>query len=155
MTEFDNYEHLNSDSNIGKPELETLDYKPEQPKCKTCDVCGEKWSPRHFWYCKGKKSTEQPITSKEEAEEVARELFKVSEQPVGCPDLETAHLGIPNKTEQPNPNAMVFEQIEGCCDIIDKLLKELKPQTDDVKDCMVTHKSWRVNNLKHLKEAFE
>ncbi len=93
---------------IDKPELETLDYKPEckcadcnlppeqRPDCqskqpvsapqetlgfnshvikpgarankaedasqdskeKKCDLCGEKWSPRHFWYCKGK--TEQP-----------------------------------------------------------------------------------------------
>ena len=23
------------------------------PKEKKCDLCGEKWSPRHFWRCKG------------------------------------------------------------------------------------------------------
>jgi len=59
--------------------------------------------------------------------------------------------------EQPDPsqNAMIFEQIEGCCDIIVNLLKELTPQTEDVKGCLITHKSWRVNNLKHLRGAFE
>lgn len=31
MTDLDKFEHLKSDSNISKPELETLDYKPEQP----------------------------------------------------------------------------------------------------------------------------
>jgi len=104
-TDFSRYEHLKSDSNIGKEELET-----------DCE-------------------TDQPITSKEEADKVAREYFKVS--------------------EQPSQNAMIFEQIEGCCDIIEKLLKELAPQTEDVKGCLITHKSWRANNLRHLKGAFE
>ena len=57
------------------------------------------------------------------------------------------------KAEQ--PNIIIFDQIEGCCDIIEKLLKELTPQTEDVKGCLITHEAWRNNNLKHLKGAFE
>lgn len=115
MTDFDKYEQLNSDSNIGKPELETLE--PEQPKPQTrtghCLKCGEDWR-THGYSCEDKRG-------------------QIPEQ----------------------PNTIIFDQIDGCCDIIDKLLKELRPQTDEVEWCLVAHKSWRVNNLKRLKEAFE
>lgn len=60
-----------------------------------------------------------------------------------------------SRTEQPNQNLMTFEQIDGCCDIIEKLLKELVPKTEQVASCITTHKSWHDNNLKHLRKAFE
>jgi len=56
-------------------------------------------------------------------------------------------------TEQ--PNQMIFEQIEGCCEMIEKLLNQLMPKTTQVDDCIITHKAWQDNNLKHLKGAFE
>lgn len=58
-------------------------------------------------------------------------------------------------TEQPNPNAMIFEQVNGCCKIIVELLNQLIPKTTHVEDCIITHKAWQDNNFKHLKGAFE
>lgn len=57
--------------------------------------------------------------------------------------------------KQPNQNLMIFEQIEGCCEIIAKLLGELMPKTTHVDDCIITHKAWLDHNIKHLKGAFE
>lgn len=79
--------------------------------------------------------------------------FKKAESSIAKPELET--LDYKPEPEQPNPNAMVFEQIDGCCDIINKLLKELEPQTESVWCCQVTHDIWRDNDLKRLKGAFE
>lgn len=39
--------------------------------------------------------------------------------------------------------------------MIVKLLNQLMPRTTHVEDCVITHKSWQDNNLKHLKVAFE
>ncbi len=35
-----------------------MDKKKEHKtvKFEKCPKCGEKWSPRHFWYCKGDKN---------------------------------------------------------------------------------------------------
>jgi len=39
--------------------------------------------------------------------------------------------------------------------MIEKLLNQLMPKTTQVDDCIITHKAWQDNNLKHLKGAFE
>jgi len=57
--------------------------------------------------------------------------------------------------EQPNQNAMIFEQIDGACKVIIRLLNELRPKTNDAEDCIITHKAWEDNNLKHLIKAYE
>lgn len=62
-----------------------------------------------------------------------------------CPDCQP---------KQPNKNAMIFDQIDGCCDIIEKLLNELVPKTSQVEGCITTHNSWRDHNLKYLRAAF-
>lgn len=127
MTEFEKYEQLKSDSNIGKPGLETLDYDLEQPiktgvaileqyqmRTGNCPHCGEDWR-THDYSCKDEQ---------------------------------------PNQSAR-GKNPMIFEQIDGCCDIIEKLLGELVPKTSQVEGCIKTHNSWRNNNLKHLREVFE
>ena len=58
-------------------------------------------------------------------------------------------------SEQPNSNAMIFEQINGCQRMTIELLEQLKPNTENVKCCIITLKSWQDNNLKHLQKAFE
>lgn len=73
---------------------------------------------------------------------------------------------MPEKSKQPinrnsktkgklNQNAMILEQIDGCCNMIDSLFEQLIPQTEDVIDCKKTHKAWQKNNFKHLRGAFE
>lgn len=96
---------------MDKPELETLDYKPEK-----CDRgC-----------CNG-ANIEQP---------------------------KNAHL-YDNCPDQPNSNAMIFEQVNGSIKVAFELLGQLKPKTDHVDGCIITLKSWQNNNLKHLQKAFE
>ena len=58
-------------------------------------------------------------------------------------------------TEQPNTNAMIFEQVNGCCEMITNLLEQLIPKTTHVVDCAITLKSWQDNNLKHLQRAYK
>ena len=83
------------------------------------------------------------------------------EQPKNCNCVESRHLegaiACPDcaKIEQPNQNLMIFEQINGCCEMIVKLLNQLIPKTTHVEDCITTHNAWKDNNLKHLKGAFE
>ena len=58
-------------------------------------------------------------------------------------------------TEQPNQNAMIFTQVNGCIEAAERLLEQLVPKTEQVDGCIVTLKSWQDNNLKHLQKAFE
>ncbi len=53
----------------------------------------------------------------------------ITEQPVGCPDLDAMHLGIPNKTEQPNTNAMIVKTIQGLMSVINNELDKLNEET--------------------------
>ena len=59
------------------------------------------------------------------------------------------------RSQLPNNNAMIFEQIDGACNVVNELLAQLVPKTEDVDDCIITHKAWQNNNLKHLKGDFE
>ena len=149
MTESDKYEHLNSDSNIGKsasPEVKQISNpvnKPktrakkdkdagqvsEQPKCNTC-----------------RDSKKLPWTHPAVKEQVldASNGGGINDE-YSCPDC----IG------QPNTNAMIFEQINGCQNMTIELLNQLKPRTESVECCIVTLKSWQDNNLKYLQKAFE
>lgn len=68
--------------------------------------------------------------------------------------LEMKH-GLNKAIEQPNSNAMIFEQINGCAEMIINLLEKLTPKTENVESCIITHKAWQNNNLKHLQKAYE
>ena len=57
--------------------------------------------------------------------------------------------------EQPNQNLTILEQVDGCVIEAIGLMGLLRPQTENVKSCIATLKSWRDNNLKHLRKAFE
>ena len=74
------------------------------------------------------------------------------------PELESLSYEPPKPSEtstEPNQNLMIFDQINGCCEMIVKLLNQLIPKTAHVEDCITTYNAWRDNNLKHLKGAFE
>lgn len=81
-------------------------------------------------------------------EKIARQPLK----PTKC------GFAIPNKNSKTkgelNQNLMIFTQIDGSCKMIYQLLNQLKPKTHDVDDCIITHKAWENNNLKHLRGAF-
>ena len=59
----------------------------------------------------------------------------------------------PDCLEQPNSNAMIFTQVNGCIDAAERLLEQLVPKTEQVEGCIITLKSWQKNNLKHLQKA--
>lgn len=63
--------------------------------------------------------------------------------------------GSAHPPEQPNSNAMIFEQVNGSTEVSLELLRQLKPKTVHVDICMKILKSWQDNNLKHLQKAFE
>jgi len=93
--------------------------------------------------------TKQPINISTEVKEkntldnepeTGAKNSKVAEQPKNCNCVESRHLegaiACPDcaEIEQPNQNLMIMQQVD---------------------DCIITHKAWQDNNLKHLKGAFE
>lgn len=113
---------------MNQPKLETLDYEPEQPRIDKYDVC------RYCGACRAvRPSGEWQYDCR------CYEKIVPPEQP----------------TEQPNTNAMIFEQVTGSIKVALELLRQLRPMTDDVDGCITTLKSWQDNNLKHLQKAFE
>lgn len=112
----------------------------EQPKYETCRYCGagRVVRPSGEWQYNCHCDEKIPI-----------------EQPVGCPDLDAMHLGIPNTPEQLNQNTMLLYQTDRVIGVAIGLLGQLKPKTNQVDGCITTLKSWQDNNFKHLKRAFE
>ncbi len=58
-------------------------------------------------------------------------------------------------SEQPDKNALIFEQIKGCLKITIGLLEQLRPVTDNVKGCIFKLKEWQSDYLRILQKAFE
>ena len=81
----------------------------------------------------------KPKMSLKEAEQTAREYFKTS--------------------EQPDKNALLFEQINGCIKVTVGLLEQLEAKDTNretqKQSCIWTFTGWRDNNLKHLQKALE
>lgn len=110
---------------IDKPELETLDYKPENANY-VCDTCKD----------------EGVLVQLTETANIGI----IGGYTYPCPDC---------TPEQPNQNLMLLEQADNCIKVTLGLLEQLKPKTEQVEGCIATLKSWQENNLKHLKGAFE
>lgn len=62
-------------------------------------------------------------------------------------------------TEQPNNNAMIFEQVNGSIEVAMELLEQLETKNtwheSQKNGCIWTLKGWRNNNLKHLERAIK
>lgn len=126
---------------MDKPEIESLDYKPEQPKCKMCNDTG-----RTKVICRPLDEEIPQYVPCKYCEKGKEYFDKV------LPDWKKQVRKVP---EQPDTNAMIFKQLNGYQNMSIELLGQLKPQTEGVESCIITLKSWQDNNLKHLRGAFE
>lgn len=70
-----------------------------------------------------------------------------------------AVLSKENNPEQPNTNAMIFEQVNGSIKVATELLEQLKTKDTNQETmkhgCIWTLKGWWENNLKHLQRAIK
>ena len=73
-----------------------------------------------------------------------------------CPECEKK---AEPKPEQPNTNAMIFEQANGSIKVTLELLEQLETKNTNEETqkhgCIWTLKGWHNNNLKHLQKVFE
>ena len=118
------------------PELETLSYKPK---------------------AKNKESVpEQPDNSKCRHCGACRIVRPAGEWQFACKCNEDDKIYPP---EQPNTNAMIFEQANGSIKVTLELLEQLETKNTNEETqkhgCIWTLKGWHDNNLKHLQKAIE
>lgn len=141
-----------------------------------CLSCGEDWR-THEYSCKYQIIEPKPTI--EELEKIreqegnhsidimpngqVRRKIHLAEQPLadcdclGTPKIHTIECVA--KPEQPNTNAMIFEQVNGSIKVAVELLEQLA--TSDTEEesqkhgCIWTLKGWWENNLKHLQRAIK
>ena len=116
---------IEQQNRMNKPELEKLDYKPASAPPEV-------------------KRTTNPIIEPEIRAKNSKDAGQHFQESL-CRETEP---------EQPNQNAMIFTQVNGCIEAAERLLEQLVPKTEQVGGCIVTLKSWQDNNLKHLQKAF-
>ncbi len=72
---------------------------------------------------------------------------------------QTTACGCAHPTEQPNTNAMIFEQANGSIKVTVELLEQLETKDTHQETmkhgCIWTLKGWWENNLKHLQSTIK
>ncbi len=132
-------ENMNKD----QPKLEKLDYKPTIAELEKAIGSGN----------------ELDILPNGQV----RKRTNLTEQPSNhcdCPKRPKIHtIECVSKPEQPNTNAMIFEQVTGSIKVALELLEQLETKDTNEESqkhgCIWTLKGWWDNNLKHLQRAIK
>ena len=135
-------------NSMNTPEIETLSYHSPLCKCPDCEKKEDKFD----CPCPGCSAPQ------EAKESVECHNTMTSRECLGCviDAVGECHLSNP---EQPNTNAMIFEQANGSIKVTLELLEQLETKNTNEETqkhgCIWTLKGWHKNNLKHLQKAFE